>query len=110
MAFKLVKRSKLPVRVKGSLPEEDGAMSDFDFKLHCKRLTQDQLDALMTDKEAAVKAFVVDVAEGWEGMVNADGAPVAFSEEGLADLIENPGLPMLILQAYLKQVAAVAKN
>lgn len=110
MAFKLVKRNKLPVRVKGTLPGDDGKPVDFDFVLNCKRLNQQEIDAVMGDKKGEVKEFVRNVAEGWDGVLDANDAPVEFASVKLDELLDNAGLPMLILQCYLKQVAAVAKN
>lgn len=110
MAFKLIKRNKLPVRVKGTLPGDDGKPVDFDFILHCKRLNQQEIDSVMSDKKGEVKDFVRNVAEGWERVLDADDAPAVFAVAQLDELLDNAGLPMLILQCYLKQVAAVAKN
>lgn len=110
MAFMLVKRNKLPVRVKGTLPDEDGKPVDFDFTLKCKRLKQEEIDAVMNDKKGEVKDFVRNVAESWESVLDADKAPIEFAPAQLDELLDNAGLPMLILQCYLKQVAAVAKN
>ena len=42
MAFKLVKRNKLAVKVKGTLPDDNGKPINFDFKLHCNRLSQER--------------------------------------------------------------------
>ena len=110
MAFKLVRLNKLPVRVKGALPGEDGKPVAFDFTLHCKRLTQAEIDSVMKDKQGEVKGFVQNVAEGWDGVLDASGEAVPFACEQLDQMIDNAGLPMLIMHAYLEQVSATAKN
>jgi hypothetical protein len=110
MAFKLVRLNKLPVRVKGALPGEDGKRAAFDFTLHCKRLSQAEIDAVMNNKQGEVKGFVQNVVEGWEGVLDASGDPVPFAGEHLEEMIDNAGLPMLIMHAYLEQVSATAKN
>jgi len=110
VAFKLVKRNKLPVRVKGTLPDDDGKPTDFDFTLNCKRLTQDEIDALASDKVAPIKSFIHNVSEGWDAVIDGQGQPVPFATEQLEEMIAIPGMPMMILQCYLKQVSAVAKN
>ncbi|MEG0082230.1 MAG: hypothetical protein RR775_10100 [Massilia sp.] len=110
MAFKLVRLNKLPVRVKGALPGEDGKPAAFDFTLHCKRLSQAEIDVVMKDKRGEVKGFVHNVVEGWDGVLDANGEPVSFAADQLDEMIDNAGLPMLIMHAYLEQVSATAKN
>ncbi len=110
MAFILKKLNKLPVLVKGALPGEDGKSVNFEFTLNCKRLTQGDIDAVMKDKKGEVKGFVQKVAEGWDGMLDADGNAVPFASEKLDELLDNPGLPLLIMHTYLEQVSATAKN
>lgn len=110
MAFVLKKMNKLPVRVKGTLPGEDGKPVEFDFTLHCKRLTQEEVEAEHSDKESSVKDFVRRVAEGWESVKDETGAAVIFSADGLNDLLSNAGMPFLCFTNYMKQIAATAKN
>ena len=110
MAFKLIKRNKLPVTVKGTLPDDSGKPVNFDFKLHCKRLNQDEIDAALKDRKGDVKKFVRDVAEGWDGVLDDAGVAVDFTTDQLDELIDNIGMPVVIMHAYLEQVAAVAKN
>ena len=110
MPFILKKRNKLPVEVKGTLPGEDGKPEHFDFILHCKRLTQKEIDAVMKDKKGEVTGFVKSVAEGWGLVLDAAGNAVPFSDEQFDAQLENPGLPVLIMHSYLEQVSATAKN
>jgi hypothetical protein len=110
MAFKLVKRNKIAVTVKGTLPDENGKPVNFDFKLHCRRMNQDEVDVAIKDKNGAVKIFIRDIVEGWEGVLADDGTPLDFSPEQFDDMIDNVGVPVMIMRAYLEQVAAVAKN
>lgn len=110
MAFKLVKRNKIAVAVKGTLPDDDGKPVKFDFKLHCKRLSQDEIDTVMKEKNGDVKSFIRNVAEGWDTVIDADGEPLPFSRDGLDELINTAGLPALIAREYMDQVSATAKN
>lgn len=110
MAFVLKKLNKLPVRVKGTLPGEDGKPVEFDFKLHCKRLTQEEVEAEHSDTDGSVKDFLRRVTEGWESVKDESGAAVIFSAEGLDDLLNNAGMPLLCFTSYMKQIAATAKN
>ncbi|WP_027864260.1 hypothetical protein [Massilia alkalitolerans] len=110
MAFVLKKLNKLPVRVKGTLPGEDGKPVEFDFILHCKRLTQEEVEAEQNDKHGSVKGFLRGVAEGWEQVKDENGAAVTFSEDGLNGLLSTAGMPMLCFTSYMKQIAVAAKN
>lgn len=110
MAFVLKKLNKLPVRVKGTLPGEDGKPVEFDFTLHCKRLSQEEVEAEHSDKEGSVKDFLRRVVEGWEHVKDEHGAVVIFSQDGLNDLMSTAGMPLLCFTSYMKQIAATAKN
>jgi len=110
MSFVLKKLNKLPVRVKGTLPGEDGKPVDFDFTLHCKRLSQEEIEAVQSDKDGSVKDFLRTNTEGWQDVKDEGGAAVIFSAEGLNDLLSNAGMPMLCFSSYMKQIAATAKN
>lgn len=110
MALKLVKRNKIAVTVKGTLPDEHGKPVNFDFKLHCRRLNQDEIDVAMKDKSGDVKKFIRDIAEGWDGVLAEAGTALDFSPEQFDEVINNVGMPVVIMRSYLEQVAAVAKN
>lgn len=110
MAFKLVKREKLPVQVKGHIRGEDGKPVPFDFTLHCIRLSQAQVQAVLEDKDESVTAFIQRVAIGWEGVLDDQGNALDFTSESLADVLEQPGLASVCSKAYLSNIGAVAKN
>lgn len=110
MAFKLVFLNKLAVAVKGVLPDESGKPMAFEFKLHCKRLNQDEIEAVTHDKKGEVKDFIRKVAQGWDDMLDEEGNPLLFSAEKLEQLINIAGMPVLVMRAYLEQIAATAKN
>lgn len=109
MAFKLVKRNKIAVNIKGTLPDEDGKPVPFDYKLHCERLGQDEIDAVRTS-DSSIKAFIRRVAQGWENIQDESGQPISFAPENLDAVIDTAGMPMLFLRSYMEQVAATAKN
>lgn len=110
MAFKLVKRNKLPVRVKGSIKDDDGRSVPFEFTLNCIRLSQEEINAALKDKEETVVAFVQRIATGWEQVLDEQGEALAFTEANLAEVLKQPGLASVCSQAYLGSVGAVAKN
>ncbi|MGG7604630.1 hypothetical protein [Massilia sp. BKSP1R2A-1] len=110
MTYVLKKLNKLPVRVKGTLPGEDGKPVEFDFTLHCKRLSQEEIEAVQSDKDGSVKDFLRTNTEGWQDVKDEGGAAVIFSAEGLNEMLSAAGMPMLCFTSYMKQIAATAKN
>lgn len=110
MAFKLVKRNKLRVPVKGTLKGEDGKPVNFNFTLLCERLTQDEIDEAMKNKEESVKDFVHRVTNGWEDVLDDAGQPLDFGTESLNSVLAEAGMPVVCYQSYMKEVGAVAKN
>lgn len=110
MAFKLVVRNKLRVPVKGAISDDDGAPVDFDFVLLCKRLNQDQIDAVVKDEKKSVRQFLTEVTTGWDGILAEDGTPLAFSPEELTKVLLQAGMHSVCYGAYLKEVGAIAKN
>lgn len=110
MAFKLVKRNKLRVPVKGSIAGEDGKPVPFSFVLLCSRLTQTEIEEASKNKDESVKEFMQRVTTGWEDILEEDGTPMPFGADALADALEQAGLPFACYQAYLKEVGVVAKN
>lgn len=111
MAHKLVRRNKVPVQVKGELKGEDGQPVQFDFTLHCKRMTQPEIDASMANKTEPVKTFLHGVAEGWEGVLGEDNQAIPFNADNLTEVLANDaGMAMVCFQSYLRDNSAVVKN
>lgn len=110
MALKLIKRNKLRVPVVGTIKDEDGNPVKFDFVLHCKRLSQSQIDEELADKDGPVREFLQQVTEGWEGVLEESGEPLPFSPANLDLVLELPAMRAVCFQKYLKEVGATAKN
>jgi hypothetical protein len=110
MAFKLVKRNKLRVPVKGTIAGEDGKPVNFSFVLLCDRLSQTEIDEAIKNKDETVKDFVQRVTNGWEDVLDANGDSIPFDEDNLAAVLDQAGLPAVCYHAYLKEVGATAKN
>jgi hypothetical protein len=110
MAFKLVKRNKLRVPIKGVFAGEDGKPVNFSFVLLCNRLTQTEIEETIENKDESIKDFVQRVVTGWEDVLEENGAPMPFDSESLADVLDQPGMPVVCYQRYLKEIGAVAKN
>ena len=110
MAFKLVKRNKLRVPVKGAIAGEDGKPVNFSFVLICDRLTQTEVDEVIKNKDETVKDFIQRVTNGWEDILDENGESIPFDAGNLAAVLEQAGLTTVCYQAYIKEVGAVAKN
>lgn len=110
MAFKLVKRNKLRVPVKGVIAGEDGKPVNFSFMLLCARLTQTEIEDAMKDKEESVRDFVQRVTTGWEDVLDDSGAVMPFDSDNLSAVLDQAGMPVVCYQSYLKEVGATAKN
>jgi hypothetical protein len=111
MAIKLIKRNKLRVPVKGTVPGEDGKPVKFDFTLLCKRLNQTEIDKVMEDKDGLTQDFLLEVAEGWEDVLLESGDPLEFSADNfMNEILEQPAMRTVCFGAYLKEIGAIAKN
>ncbi len=113
MAHKLKVRNKLKVHVKGEFKDEDGSTVPFDFHLHCKRKSQEEVSELTGGRSGKlIKEFLKESTEGWDDdMQDEHGTPLPFNAENL-DLVLNqfPGMALVCFQSYLHDCAAVAKN
>jgi hypothetical protein len=110
MAYKLVKRNKLRVPVKGTFADEDGKPVNFSYVLFCLRLTQTEIEEAIGNSDESVTKFVKRVVTGWEDVIDELGAPLPFDDVNLANVLEQPGMPVVCYQRYLKEIGAVAKN
>lgn len=112
MAHRLKVRNKLKVHVKGELKDEDGSVVEFDFHLHCKRKTQEEINQLVGGKEGkSIKDFLKENTEGWDDMEDAVGAPLPFNAENFESVLnQDPGMAMVCFQSYIRDSGAVVKN
>ena len=108
MALKMTKRTKLPVKVNGSITGEDGLPVSFAFTLLCKRYTQAQLDQVHKN-DALVRDFLTDVVEGWESVNDSENNPLEFNSENMGELFQEAGMRGVCFNAYMRDVSAVAK-
>lgn len=112
MAFKLAIGDSVEVPVSFSV-KDAGQAKNFKFTLFCKRLPADEVSNVLQSKDTLIKEFLTEVVNGWEGqklVLNDDGAPAAFSEEAFGLMLSVAGLPVVALNAYLKECGAKSKN
>ncbi|WP_119157432.1 hypothetical protein [Caldimonas tepidiphila] len=110
MAFKLVVSNTVAVPVKGVISDEAGKSVPFNFSLTCERLTAAELKSVIDSKETLVGEVVQRVAQGWSGVLDAEGQPLPYSDAGLAQLLDIPGIASLCFGAYIQAVGAKEKN
>lgn len=116
MAFKLIKRDRMSVPVKGHFVDGNGGKERFDCKLVCNRIPQSEVDKYVksfadtqVDRQSATE-FMRDKVTGWEGVQDADGVAVPFGPDALEEFLETPGVAMLAHTSYFESLGAKAKN
>jgi hypothetical protein len=113
MEFKLAIADKIGVKVKGTLTTETGADRPFEFVLVCNRKSNDEMKAVLSDKDKTAQDFFAAEATGWRGqglVLTADDKPADFSSEALQQLLNISGMAALCWHSYVQQVGATAKN
>ena len=110
MSFKLVISDTVVVAVAGKIPTASGGLQQFNFNLVCKRLNTTDLREELAQKDRPIEDFIRKVATGWDGVLDADGQPLPFSDEGLTQLLNVAGIPGVAFQAYLESVGARGKE
>ncbi|SFD83315.1 hypothetical protein [Massilia yuzhufengensis] len=112
MAHRLIVRNKIKVHVKGELKDEDGSPVEFDFHLHCKRKTQEEINKVVGGKDGkTIKDFLKENTDGWDDMQDVSGAPLPFTPENFDSMLnQDAGMGMVCFQSYLRDSGAVVKN
>jgi hypothetical protein len=112
MAYKLAVENTVKVPVKFNL-NNGGKISSFSFSLMCDRISQDEINAAVEDKESKAKDFIAKVAKSWLGqtlVLDDDGSPAPFCSESLDAMLDVIGVAGVIYLSYLKECGAKEKN
>lgn len=111
MAFKLVQRNTCIVPVQGVISDDNGKPERFEFSLLCRRLSSTEIKAATENlKDRSLSDFLCDVVEGWRNVFDAEGQPVPFHAEAFEHLMDVPGVAVLAVESYFREVGAKAKN
>ncbi len=110
MTICLVIDDIVKVPVKGYLNDRTGKAKPFSFSLVCKRLSKDELDAELKDREQKVADILTRVATDWEDVRDAAGQPAPYSAEALQALLGIGNLATIAFSAYLLERGAKEKN
>lgn len=85
----------------------------FAMTLTARRMAQDEIRQMLSDKERDIADFLQDVLTGWADqrlVLGEDGQPAPFSPEALAVLLNVAGVAAVCFGAYFKECGAKEKN
>jgi hypothetical protein len=109
--FKLVVSNTVLVQVRGSINDADGKAQPFDFDLVATRSTADEIAALVRDGgDLSLKDVMADRITGWRKVLDASGAALPFSDDGLQSLLNIAGMPAIVFRGYLEACGAKGKE
>ena len=112
MTFKLVVADVVDVPLNFTV-NDAGKAVNFAFSLQAKRVSQDDLRALVdSDSGASMADFLAEHVIGWRGqrlVVGDDGTPADFSPEAFACMLGLVGAAGLMMSAYLEACGAKGK-
>lgn len=109
MSIRLEVSNTCTVRVKGTIPGGNGSPQPFDFTLICDRMDADELHDL-TGSDMRLTDVMVARTRGWEHVLDADGAPLPFTEECLRKLFRIVGLSGVAFSAYVQACGAKGRE
>lgn len=113
MAYRLAIANTVQVPVKLEL-NDSGAAKQFSFTLTCDRLTREEIEARMKDRNTSARAVLVEVTKGWSGqnlvLDEVTGQPAGFSEAAFAAMLDIAGMPGVLFASYVDEVNAKRKN
>lgn len=115
MALNIVIAPKVRFKVDGSITDGAGKSQPFDFWLEGDRLKDtEEVSAYMTEirDSASSTPFTDALAKrltGWDGVKDATG-PLAFGDEAVRQVLNLPGMALLVHSRYLRESGAKEKN
>jgi hypothetical protein len=117
MARKLAIKSVVIVPVKFSMADGDKTKS-FAYTLECERIEGADWDAAIKNDDGIVtneliREKLIAITTGWRGqtfVLEEDGTPAEFCREAFEDMLGVPGVLNVVVNSFLKESAARAKN
>jgi len=110
MAFRLVVSDTITVPVSGRLPDAGGRPVPFTFSLIARRLPAGELRAAVDANDRTVPEFLQSVTRGWSGVLDDQGAELAYSPAALDALLDIVGMSGLIFAAYIEACGVRGKE
>lgn len=99
--------------VKFELQSADGKYEPHEFQAEFKRVPQSRIDKLFEDlKDIAASgmsddAIVKEMMIGWRDVNDAEGKPVLFNSDTLAQLLEVPRLRAAIVKSFFESLSGI---
>jgi len=93
--------------VKGRRPLDGGKFEQFSFDMAFRRINETELAALVArTREGDLRdaEFVREIAVGFSGVQDAEGNEVPFSQQGLALLLNESGVPAACVTAFFESL------
>ncbi len=109
MSFKLAIANVIQVPVKFTMKE--GAVNKlFSFTLTANRKTPEEVEE---QPEKTIKEYLIENVTDWSGqrlVLQDNNEPAAFSAEAFDYMLKQPGLLLLVWQAYQRECGGKEKN
>lgn len=109
MAINIVIEDTVGVKVKGQILDAKGNPKPYDFMLICERKNSEELNAMLGG-DITIGEVLNLVAKDWTGPRDAQGLPVPYSTEALAQICKIPGVAKKAFDSYLRSCGDVEKN
>jgi len=103
MAFKMVKPSSFRWPIEYRLPL-DGEYMEISFQAHFKLLPQSRIDEIASGKYESDRAVCEEILIGADGLIDAEGAPLAFSESVKSELLDFPNMPFVLARTFIQSI------
>lgn len=96
--------------VKVAVPVAPETYDDQTFTAEFRRIGKKEIEALTASAETSDDSVARAVLVGWEGVQDADGNDVPFSDAAVAQLLDVPGVAYAVVMAFLDSVSGAAKR
>lgn len=97
------------VKIAGTFADKAGILQPFDFHLICRRLVGTELQEWLKDS-ADIDKKMLPLIEDWDKVIDDDRNKIPYTPDGMQAIFDLPGMPVIILNKYLADVGAKAKN
>lgn len=114
--LKLAQKDTFTWPITVEIPADGGKFEKHVFTAEFRRLPRSEIDVLMrdvgesNDPERATANIVDQILLGWNGVVDADGQPVPFSDEARNQVLDIHPVRNCVFQAWVDSLKAGARK
>lgn len=113
--FKLAQKDTYTWPVTVEIPTDGGKFEKHGFTAEFRRLPRSEIEALLRavteSHDPQREADIVDqILLGWNGIVDADGQPVSFSDEARNQVLDIHPVRNCVFQAWVDSLKAGARK